>query len=88
MSHNIRATSREEYKADLTYKWNSGKHGLMAVLGMFHKIWPSSQALPPGVSVIDVIVEDKFGSVPAAPPSPDNNASQTTDPSHTGWTKV
>jgi hypothetical protein len=88
MSTHTQSTSREERKAQLIYKWNCGKQGLMAVLSMYHKISPTGEALLPGMSVIDVIVEDEFGPEPASLPSPNGNSSQATDASHTGWTKV
>jgi hypothetical protein len=90
MSYNIDATSREERKAELTYKWNSGKKGQLAVLSMFHKISPTGEALRPGVSVIDVIVNDEYGPELAETASSDNNASQATGSgvSLTGWSHV
>jgi hypothetical protein len=70
MSTNTQTTSREERKAELTYKWNGGKKGLMAVLSMYHKIAPTGEPLRAGLSVIDLIVDHEFGPEPAASASP------------------
>lgn len=87
MSHNVPTSSREERKRELIYKWNGGKNGQMAVLSMFHKISPSGDALRPGISVIDVILDDAFGPEPVVPTA-ESNGSDATDESPIGWSKV